>query len=365
MSEETVSRRLISLDAFRGLTILLMLLVNNMALDEATPRQFLHAGWNKGIHGADLVFPWFLFCVGLSIPFSARAFRKENVPSWKYDVRVLRRTAMLIFLGCLLDGSIAHHFMLSIGVLQLIGLAYMAGAFLYDLPPLRRLMMAGFLLAGYYAAIKFIPVPGAVAGVFEEERNLINHINTMYLNPVHLRGLPSIVPTSALVLIGTVLGDVLQKKGAPDRWKMSWLLISGILLAACGALWNASLPFNKSVWTPSYILLTAGMGTLMLDFFYFIMDVKGWKLWSRPLVFFGSNAILAYVAPILVKVLILQMWQVRNAAGRLVSVQQWLMDACFARAGRVGGGWLYTAAYIMCWWLVLWFLYRRKLFLRV
>lgn len=367
MNEETASRRLISLDAFRGLTILLMFLVNNMALDTATPPQFLHAAWNKGVHVADMVFPWFLFCVGVSIPFSSSGFHKEGVPPLprRYVLRILRRTAALIFLGCLIDSSIAHHPVFSLDVLQLIGLAYMAGAFLYGLPAWRRLLVASFLLAGYCAAIKFIPVPGVGTGVFEEERNLIKYLNVTYLNTVHLRGLPSVVPTAALVLIGTVSGDIFRKKDAPAPWKMTWLVVSGIVLVACGMLWNASLPFNKTVWTPSYILLTAGFAMLVLAFFYFFMDVKGWRMLARPLLFFGSNAILAYVAPILVKVLILQMWQVKNAAGKVVSLQQWLMDACFTHAGRIAGGWLYTIAYIFFWWMILWIFYKRKIFLKV
>ncbi len=367
MSEESAPRRLISLDAFRGLTILLMFLVNNMALDTATPSQFLHAAWNKGVHVADIVFPWFLFCVGISIPFSSSGFHKEGVPPspWRYVLRILRRTAALIFLGCLLDSSIARQPVFSLDVLQLIGLAYMAGAFLYGLPALRRLLISAFLLAGYYAAIKFIPVPGVGTGVFEEEQNLIKYLNVTYLNTVHLRGLLSVVPTAALVLIGTVVGDIFRKKDAPVSWKMTWLVVSGLVLAACGMLWNSSLPFNKSVWTPSYILLTAGLGMLVLAFFYLLMDIKGWRMLAHPLLFLGSNAILAYVAPILVKVLILQMWQVRNAAGKFVSLQQWLMDVCFAHAGRIGCGWLYTIAYIFFWWLVLWIFYRKKIFLRV
>lgn len=362
---EKKQTRLLSLDAFRGFTILLMLLVNNIALDTFTPRHFTHAAWNQGLNLADFVAPWFLFCVGVAIPFSAASFKKTGEPIWKYDLKILRRGGLLILLGCLIDSSLYNGPVFCLDVLQLIGLAYIIGALLYDLPLFRRMTIAAFLLLGYWAAIKFLPVPGVGAGVFEETKNFVTHLNRTYLDPVNLAGLPSIIPTAALVLIGSAVGDILRRRDRDPMWTVGWLIIVGAILSIGGLIWNTSLGFNKPLWTPSYILLTAGTGSAILGILYLIIDTHGWKKWSFPLIVFGSNAIVAYVAPILVKVLILQKWQVPVAHGKTVPLLQHFLDILVNYLGKIPGGWLYTIAYIAVWWVILWQLYRKKIFLRV
>lgn len=364
-AEQAKPARLLSLDAFRGLTILLMLLVNNVALDVFTPKHLAHAAWNGGVNLADLVAPWFLFCVGVAIPFSAASFARSGKPSWQYDIRILRRGLLLVFLGCLIDSSLYGGPVFCLDVLQLIGLAYVVGALLYDLPLTRRMAIASLLLVGYWAFIKFVPIPGEGAGFFTQDHNLITHINQNYLSAVSLTGLFSIVPASALVMIGCAIGDLLRRRDRGQMWTVAWLLMIGLALTFGGIIWNASLAFNKNLWTPSYILLSAGTGSLVLGLLYLIIDAKRvWK-WSYPLVVFGANAILAYVAPILVKVLILQKWHVDVPGDGSVTVLQRFLDLCKAHFGAVPGGWMYTISYIVVWWLVLLFLYRRKLFLRV
>jgi len=359
---KTKTARLLSLDAFRGLTILLMLLVNNVALDASTPKHLQHAAWNGGVSLADLVAPWFLLCVGVAIPFSAASFARSGKPAWQYDLKVLKRGAMLILLGCLIDSSIANRPVFCLDVLQIIGLAYMVAALLYDLPLSRRMWMAGLMLVSYWAAIKFVPVPGIGAGVFEENRNFIAYLNATYLAPFNLSGLTSIVPTGALVMIGAMVGDILRRRDREQTWTLAWLTIAGAAMTGGGIAWNASLAFNKAVWTPSYILLSAGTGTLVLAAFYLIIDAQKWAKWSYPLVVLGANAIVAYVAPIMVKLWVLQRWHVGHSS---TSVQQWWTDLLKAHLGNVPGGWTYTIVYIAVWWIILWQLYRRELFVRV
>src|SRR5438270_7918640 len=143
---ESKPQRLTSLDAFRGLTVVLMLLVNNVALDTQTPAQLMHAGWNAGLTLADMVFPWFLLCVGLAIPFSAASAKKKAVPGWRYELRILVRAALLIGIGCLLESATLKKPVFSMGVLQLIGFAYLFGAWGYELPKRRRVIVAAALL---------------------------------------------------------------------------------------------------------------------------------------------------------------------------------------------------------------------------
>ncbi len=363
-AEEKPSR-LLSLDAFRGLTVVLMLLVNNIALDIFTPKQFTHAPWNGGVRLADLVFPWFLFCVGVAIPFSARSFKKKGLPTWRYDLKVVTRALVLVLLGCLIASSVSKRPVFELGVLHLIGLAYLIGALLYDLALSRRMLVAGAFLVGYWAAVRVIPIPGVGRGAFEESHNLIQHFNDTYLTQVSLQGLPSIVPTAALVLIGTAIGDLLMRDDVRHVNKTVWLLVAGGAMAVAGLLWNLDLGFNKALWTPSFILLAAGLGSVVLGLLYLVIDASGWRAWAYPLLVFGANAITAYVAPILVKLWVLQEWQVHGAGGQNTPILQAILDGCVKHAGRIPGGWLYTIGYVVVWGLILWQLYRKKVFLRV
>jgi len=364
VKSEAGPARLRSLDAFRGLTIVLMLLVNNIALDTATPTQLMHAGWNAGIHLADLVFPWFLFAAGVAIPFSAASAKRKGLPGWRYDLKILTRAVALVALGCLVDSSVQHRAIFTLGVLQIIGLAYIVGAFLYELPLFRRLILAVGMLFAYWAFIKFVPVPGMGAGVFEETRNIVFYFNRTYFNAVSLWGVTAIVPTGAMMLIGTAVGDLLRSKERAEHKRLAALLLAGVVLVAAGFLWHFSLPYNKPLWTPAYVLMTAGLGTLLLGVFYLIIDAAGWWHWSYPLLVLGANAILAYVMPILVKLLILENWQ-HPLNGVKVTLEQWLLAGAKGHYGPINGGWLYTAGYMLFWWIILWFFFRKKMFLRV
>lgn len=357
-------RRLVSLDAFRGLTIFGMLLVNNIALDTATPRDLTHAAWNKGIHFADLVFPWFLFIVGVALPYAAASYQRRGLPVWKYDLKLLGRAASLFFLGCLIDSSLAKQPVFDLGVLQLIGLAYLVAGLLYELPVSRRAVLLFLMLLVHSAAIRFLRIPGVGVGVFTESKNLINHLNQVYLQPVHLNGLISVAPTSALVLIGTLVGDLLRREGEAMR-KVALLLLGGLGLVVVGWVWSLGLPFNKPVWTASYIIYTAGLGTLLLAVLYLLIDVNGWRAWAFPLTVFGTNAIVAYVAPILVKVHALREWTWKMADGSRLPLEQALLHTSITRFGRIPGGWTYTLGYIGFWWLVLLWLHRKQIYVRV
>lgn len=138
---------------------------------------------------------------------------------------------------------------------------------------------------------------------------------------------------------------------------------------ALGGLWSLALPFNKPVWTGSYIVFTAGCGALALAALFLLIDVAGWRRPAFPLVVFGSNAIVAYVAPILVKIHVLQEWlwppSGPGPSSAPSSLQQAIQQALVADFGRVRGGWLYTLGYIGVWWLILFVLYRKRIFLRV
>lgn len=364
-SSKIPSHRLTSLDAFRGLTIFGMLLVNNMALDTETPTQLKHALWNQGVTFADMVYPWFLLIVGMAIPYAVSSFKKKNQPFWRYDLKILSRTFWLLFLGFLLDSSIAHQPVFGLGVLQLIGLAYLLAAFLYELPWERRIILAVIFLLAHWALIRFFSVPGVGPGVFTESQNVVKHLNEQYFQSYHLRGILSVIPTGALVMIGSVLGDLIRLDSIKPLVRSGIFLGIGIVLAVLGWLWNLDLPFNKPVWTPSYVLFAAGIGSIVFILLYLVLDILPLKFLGFPLVVFGSNAILAYVMPILVKVHILLEWTLPASGGVHIPLQQFFLKFLIVRFGRIEGGWIYTFTYIGFWWIILLFLHRRKVFLRV
>ncbi len=356
-----VAVRSIALDAFRGVTITLMLLVNNIALDSATPPALQHAPWGGGITLTDLVFPWFLFAAGTAMPFAFQSARKRGAIGLEWAKRALSRTVSMFLLGCLVTSAVAHRPILSMGVLQLIALASLVGAVAYPWPTGVRVGISVALLVGYWALLRFYPVPNAGAGVFEETANAVRHINESFLEPWGLRGLPSVIPTAALVVIAGLVGDALRAPlDARARFVRVGLIGAGLTLF--GWLWSFDLEFNKTVWTPSYILFTAGLGTLTIAAFMALEHFgRAWRSLAFPLIVFGSNALLVYIAPILVKTWILQDWMVSRDA----TVQTWALGSLTDALGKVPGGWAYTIAYIVACWLGALWLYRRSLFLRV
>jgi len=359
-AEEPLAKRLISLDAFRGLTITGMLLVNNIALDYKTPDHLTHAAWNQGVNFADMVFPWFLLIVGVAIPYASESHFKKGFSRLNYIVKAFSRMVTLILLGCLIDSSIIKQPVFGLGVLQLIGLAYFVATMLYGLPQIWRVIFAIAFLVGHWALIRFLPVPGMEPGMFTEENNVIAYINQIYLQPLHLKGLISIVPASAMVLIGTIIGDILRSKDMSEKVKFACMMTLSTGLGLSGWLWSLDLPFNKPVWTASYILYTAGWGIMVMGLLYLVIDIIGWQKWSFPLVVFGVNAILAYVLPIMVKLHVFQEWTL----GANMSIIQVYLQFCIDNWGRIAGGWVYTLSYIIFWWVILFYFYKKKIFLR-
>ena len=220
-------------------------------------------------------------------------------------------------------------------MLQLIGLSYFVAAVLaMILPIVPRLALAAVFLLAHWYVLRHVHVPGMPTGTFEPTRNVIAYVNQHYLGPRHLAGLISVVPASALVLIGTGIGDLLRGERFGRFQRFLRVMASGAALMGLGWLWHFWLPFNKPVWTASYILFTAGFGTLILGTLYALLDVKktadNWKVWTLPLVVFGSNAIIAYMTPILVKLYILRVW---TWPGTHVPLEQAFLHSAVRRWG--------------------------------
>ncbi|TSA87826.1 DUF1624 domain-containing protein [Deinococcus detaillensis] len=346
----TVKRRLVALDAWRGMTILLMLLVNNVSLGQYTPAQLVHASWDGGLTLTDLVFPWFLFCAGASIPFSlGRRTESRWWPNQDTIIKLFQRAIPLYLVGALLTSVENKSLIWGLGVLQLIALASLCAGLFARFPSLWRLGVALGLLLVYRFFLLSAP--------FSETENAVQQLNDLFLSGIGLRGLTSVIPATALVLLGSVAAQPLRDK----KREVPLLLALGVALTAAGWLTADSLGFNKAVWTPSYILYSAGLGTLGMLAFYLIGDTRrgqfAWLL--SPFTVAGRNSLWAYVFPILLKLWILNIWQV-NWTGQQRSILASLLTLAQRQFGVQGGGWLYTLGYVGAVWLALWVLARRN-----
>lgn len=363
------SERLLSLDAFRGLTIFGMLLVNNIALGSRTPTQLKHAPWNAGVTFADFVFPWFLLIVGVAVPFAWASHQRKTPGYGRWLGKAVGRAVALVLLGCFIDSSIAKQPIFDLDVLQLIGLAYFVGAVLYPLSVGVRVTLAFVFLFAHWGLLHFLPTGMGETGTLRPDQNAISLINESFLKHWHLAGLVSVIPTGALVLLGTAIGDALRAERLAHLHRLLIVLLAGLDLALLGHIWSHSLPYNKAVWTGSYILFAAGCGIILLATFYALLDIvtknKWGRAWAFPLTVFGANAIAAYVLPITVKLYLLQGWTWPMPDGTHPTLQAALMHASVAHWGAWHGGWTYTLGYIGVTWLVLLWMHRKGLFLRV
>jgi predicted acyltransferase len=264
-------------------------------------RQFEHADW-EGFHFYDLIFPMFVFMVGVAITFSLGRIVSEGGAACAVR-RIVRRSAILFVIGVLfyggLDGPLSHVRLL--GVLQRIALCYFfAGLLFVYLRPRGLVAVLAAILAGYWLLMRFWPVPGWGAGDFAEGHNLANWIDSRWLpwrkwdGDHDPEGLLSTLPAVATCLLGVLSGLVLRGARRPSQ-KAVLLASAGALLAGLGYLWGLEFPIIKKVWTSSYVLVAGGWSMLFLSLFYYVIDVRGAARWSIPFVWVGTNALAIYV----------------------------------------------------------------------
>ncbi|HTS55082.1 MAG TPA: heparan-alpha-glucosaminide N-acetyltransferase domain-containing protein [Burkholderiales bacterium] len=299
--------RLYSLDLFRGLTIAAMIVVNNQSGPSAYP-WLQHARWN-GCTLADLVFPFFLFIVGVSLVFSFNARLRRGDSRQALILHTLRRSAVLFFIGLALNGLAARHLdtWRIPGVLQRIALVYLAAA-LITLFTTTRTQAAWLLalLAGYWVLMRYVPVPGyGVPGhdipLLQPKANLAAYLDRKFMLG-HLwertrdpEGILSTLPAIATALCGVLAGHLLRSERLRKE-KAALLLGYGLLSASVGVLWNIWFPINKNLWTSSYVLFTAGCALIALASCYWVADIHLLRgAWTKPFIILGSNAIAAYV----------------------------------------------------------------------
>ncbi len=368
------SQRLLSLDIFRGLTIALMILVNNPGSWSHVYSPFLHAPWH-GCTPTDLVFPFFLFIVGISITL-ALSKRKERGDEQGAIIRkILRRTLLIFAIGLFLHGF--PYFNLSTiripGVLQRIALVYGICAILFLKTSWRsQIKIAIGILIAYWMIMAWVPVPGVGPANLGAETNLGAWLDNKLLAG-HLwsqskvwdpEGLLSTLPAVATGLSGILCGHWLRMK-LPDYHKLTGLFGVGCLLILLGLIWNLAFPINKQLWTSSYVVYTAGIALLTLGLIYWLVDVLGYQRWIKPFVVYGTNALFIFViSGLLAKSLYLIKFD--NADGSTQTLGNWIYQSCYTPfLSDYNASLAYALSNVLLMLALAWLLYSKKIFIKV
>ena len=366
------SQRYLALDVLRGMTVALMILVN-------TPGSWLHiyaplkhSEWN-GCTPTDLVFPFFLFVVGVSMFFSFSKY--GNTLNRDSILKIGTRTLLIFAIGLFLNSFpqwLADYSHLRIlGVLQRIALAYGIGALIVLAAKRNQLpYLGGAILLLYWALLYFfggtdpftlegnatIPFDSAVLG--------INHMYQGFGIPFDPEGLLSTVPAVVTVIIGYLVGSVIketEKSLVPRN-----LLIFGALAIFVSLIWSLGFPINKPLWSSSYVLYTAGWASAVLAFLIWIIDLKGFTKWTSFFVVFGMNPLFIFALSGLWARIFGRLIHVSGPNQELISGSAWLYAEVFqAFAGDLNGSLLFAVSHVVVFWLLGYVLHRNKIFIKV
>jgi predicted acyltransferase len=373
-STRSKKERLVSLDVFRGITIAGMTLVNNPGSWEHIYWPLEHAQWH-GWTPTDLVFPFFLFIVGVSITL-AFGNRVESGQSTKdLHLKVIKRTLIIFGLGLFLNGF--PYFDLSVlripGVLQRIAVCYFFASIIFLNTKIKtQVGITMSLLLIYWFLLKHVAAPGFEAGDLTKEGSLPSFIDrVVFGNHVWAQakvydpeGILSTIPAVSTTLIGVLAGHWLRTEKSQYE-KTAGLFVAGAVCVALGWAWNAFFPINKALWTSSYVFFTGGLALQFLAVCYWVIDIKGYRRWAKPFEIFGVNAIALYVGSGLMAEL-LGLIKVTDANGTKVSLGSWIYDNLFASwASPVNASLAFAIAFILVWLGLMWILYRRKIFIKV
>jgi predicted acyltransferase len=366
-----LEKRLVSLDVFRGVAIAFMILLNNLGGDKNYPI-LLHADWN-GLTLADIFFPFFLFIVGSAIPYSLGSKLERNESRRSLLPRVVRRTIILFALGVFINGF--PYFDLSalrvMGVLQRIALCYLAASAIYlTLNRKRQIVTIILLMVLYWILMTVVPVPDYGPGVLDKNGNLAAYIDRVLL-PGHLyagtwdpEGFLSTIPALATTMLGLLTAEHLRSDRNPKERLTSFFLF-GVLLMVVGVLWNLSFPFNKNLWTSSFVAFTGGMAIIIFGLFYYIIDFKKHVWLVKPFIIFGLNSIAAYVLTEIMNLTLIYA-NVTLSDGRSLSLKALIYERLFSSwAGPLNGSLLYGVAFLLFWLGIMAILYRQRVFIKI
>lgn len=357
------AERLTSLDVLRGLTVAGMILVNNAGDWSKVYGPLAHAEWH-GWTPTDLIFPFFLFIVGVSITLSF-ARRAPTTGA------IVRRAALLFALGLLLNAFpfAGERPLRVLGVLQRIALCYLAAGLLAARLPWRaQAGVAAGLLVLHTAALRLVPgfdlTKGGDVGSWLDRLLLSGHLHQAKADGYSSfdpEGLFSTLPAVATTLAGVLAGRWLGETARAAHERASGLFFAGLVGALAGLVADAGVPINKSLWTASYVLLSGGLACQALAACWWLVDLQGVRAWTPPFLAFGRNPIVAFWAShALARLLVFGLvWEGGNA-------KRWLYEAVFARGGSTHlTSVTYAATYVLVWWALMAFMDRRGWYVKV
>ncbi|KUJ61687.1 amino acid transporter [Flavobacteriaceae bacterium CRH] len=419
--------RLISLDVFRGLTILLMTIVNNPGDWGNVFPPLLHAEWN-GCTPTDLVFPFFIFIMGVAVPlampdkiYDSTTFNKILVRSlcmlclgifFNFFAKIqlfgldgipllIGRLAITIAVGYALMGSFsskvknilafsilfiylflaysgieAYHDVRLPGVLQRIAIVYFVVSLLYLKTSQKTQIITGVvLLLGYWAIMTLIPVPGIGAANLEKGTNLASWLDSVLLKG-HMyhetvtwdpEGVLSTIPSIVNGIIGLLIGQLLQREISKTQ-KTQKMVIAGVALIIVGLLWNIVFPLNKSLWTSSYVLFTTGLAATFLAILYYIIDIADYKKGFTPFLIWGVNPMIVFFSSqIIPQALVMIEFQNPHNAAEKINLLDYLYRFGIAPFfnNPMTASLAGALVYVCIWTFILWIFYRNKLIFKV
>ena len=367
-----MQQRLLSLDAFRGLTVAGMILVNNPGDWDHIYAPLEHAPWN-GWTPTDLIFPFFLFIVGVSITFALGSSASRDGIVGK----IVKRSLTLFLLGLFLNFFPKFDITLVRipGVLQRIALVYLICSLLYvRTTPRQQVYLLGVILVGYWLLMTVVPVPGVGYANLEPETNLAAWFDRTILTPAHVykpakvwdpEGLLSTLPAVGTGLLGMLTGTWLRSDRTGAE-KVAWLFTAGCLTTLSGLVWSGLFPINKALWTSSYVLLAGGLAMLGLAFSYWLIDVKNRRRGVLPFVAFGVNAITVFFLSGLIP-RVLTLIKVSRADGTEIGLQSYLFRSFIAppftdpKNASLAG----ALTFVLIWFGILWWMYRKNIIIKV
>jgi predicted acyltransferase len=369
------TKRLLSLDVFRGVTVAAMILVNNPGDWGHIYTPLEHAEWN-GCTPTDLIFPFFLFIIGVSIVFALDSSKTDAVNHPKLIKNIIIRSLKLFGLGLIL--SLFPYFDFTIvripGVLQRIAIVYLVASLLFiKLKPITLFQIFGLLLIAYYLIMSLVPVPGVGPANLGKDTNLGAWIDRTLLTEAHLwksaktwdpEGLFSTIPAIATGLFGVLMGIILKAKQRTQENKVVWLFFFGFCGLLLGLIWDLSFPINKSLWTSSYVLYTGGLASMGLAFCYWLIDVKQITWFTKPFVIYGINAITVFFAS---GIIARSMNIIKTSLnGEEVSLKGYLYQQFFTPyLSPINASLAGAITFVLIWLLILWLMYRKNIIIKV
>ncbi|MDD2307345.1 MAG: heparan-alpha-glucosaminide N-acetyltransferase domain-containing protein [Prolixibacteraceae bacterium] len=366
------TQRYLALDVLRGMTVALMILVNNPGSWTHIYAPLEHAKWN-GCTPTDLVFPFFLFVVGVSMFFSFSKY--GNTLNKESLLKIGKRTLLIFAIGLFLNSfpqwATDYSKLRIMGVLQRIALAYGIGAVIVLASPRKYLPYIGFAILLFYWGLMYVlggsdpfSLEGNATISFDSAVLGVTHLYKGFGIPFDPEGLLSTIPAVVTVILGYLIGSVVkeaEKTSVPKK-----LLLVGIVAVASGLLWGFFFPINKAIWSSSYVLYTAGWACSVLALLIWIIDLKGYSRWTSFFVVFGMNPLFIFALSGLWAKTLGRLVQFTDPDGKVISGSAKLYrDVFLPLAGDINGSLLYAIAHVVFFWMIGYVLYKRKIFIKV